>query len=307
MAGRRHRLLCKRFIQIGLFSTCAFIAINFECKALAQSVVAGRPGLISFIVGDVYLEGRQIHIKSQEYPFLNENQLLRTMRGRVEMQLTPDVFLRLGEEGELRFARESQGGIQVLLQKGAAIVEAIKIAKSNRIQIQCAGSNTEVLGKGVYRFDADPGRLRVYGGKAEIFREDMKAHAESGKAVDLANALVISKFSVKSADSLHLWAARRSFYLFISNPEALAFKTHWELTVSGQSRNTDFHIRLFSPIIAREYAKKQFQEEKDQATSKAIQDHFRYEDEKELYERQQELLRQQQEQQKQQQQQNKKQ
>jgi hypothetical protein len=232
---------------------------------LVQLVIGAKPGLISYTAGDVYLDGKKIHPIKENYPFLNEGQLLRTRRGLAEMQLTPCVYLRMGEGGELQLARDGQGGIQVLLQKGAAVIEVIQLTKNDKIQIRCAGSNTELKSKGVYRFDADPGSLRVYGGKADVSRDQMNVHAESGKAVDLVHALSISKFSVDSNDSLHLWAARRSFILFTGNPEALTQQTHWELSLSGRSKNADFHISFSSPIIAREYARLTTQDAKDKA------------------------------------------
>jgi hypothetical protein len=300
----KHHSLLKRLFKVGIFCAYAFAVIGFIPKAFAQTVTAARPGLISFTAGDAYLDDQAIHIKAQNYPFLNEGQLLRTRHGRAEMQLTPTVLLRLGEEGNLRLNREGKGGIHVLLQKGAAIVEVINLAKTDRIQIQCAGSMTELKSKGVYRFDTDPGRLRVYGGKVEVSQADIKVRAESGKAVNFADALAISKFSVKSIDSLHMWAARRSFFLFTSNPNALTEQSHWEISFSGRSRNTDFHVDLSSPIIAQEYARRFAREIRERVAAQADQERARQEDIREYQERQLQMLREQQQQQ--QQQQNKK-
>jgi hypothetical protein len=155
------------------------------------------------------------------------------------------------------------------------------------------------------RFDVDPAKLRVYGGTAEVSSAKGEVIAVGGKAVTLANALSISKFSVKSSDSLHQWAAHRSFNLFISNSEALATQTHWEVTNSGQSRNSYFHIRLYSPKIAKEYARRHSYDKQVEAIYQATRERWRKQDEMELRDRQ-EQLRQEQLQQQQQQQQNKK-
>jgi hypothetical protein len=252
----KHPLFSMRLFKIEIFSVFVIAFLFPISKVLAQYIVGGRPGFISYADGDVYLNEQKIPPDQQNYPFLKEGQLLRTKRGRVEIQLKPAVWLRLGEGAELQLAIESQGDIQVMLQKGHAIVEAIEWTKSDRIQIQCADSSTELKNKGVYRFDADPGKLRVYGGKVEVSQAETKVRAESGKAVNLAKALAISEFSVNSKDSLHLWAAFRSFTLFLNTPDAMEQQTHWKIGPGGQSKNEDFHVSLFSPVIAREYAKR---------------------------------------------------
>jgi hypothetical protein len=137
--------------------------------------------------------------------------------------------------------------------------------KGDKIQIHCASTSTEFKRMGVYRFDTDPGILRVFGGKAEVSSAERKVNPGSGRTVNLGSALAASKFSTKNTDALHLWAARRSFFLFTSNPEALRNQTHWEIDASGLSMNRDFQVRLSSPAVTMELFRKQLLQLEDQA------------------------------------------
>jgi hypothetical protein len=298
----KHPLLSRQLFKAGIFAVFVLAVVSLAPTAIAQVAIGARPGMISFTVGDVYIDGKSVQVANQIFPFLDKGQWLQTNRGLVELMLASDIFLRLDQGGALRMVRGSRGDAQIELRKGAAIVEVVKIAKGDKIQIQCAGSNTELKSKGVYRFDVDPAKLRVYGGTAEVSSATGDIIAVGGKAVALANALAISKFSVKSSDSLHQWAAGRSFNLFISNSEALATQTHWELSYSGQSRNTDFHIRLYAPEIAKEYARRHSYDQQAEAIYRANRERWQLQDEMETRNRQEQLR---QEQLQQQQQQNK--
>jgi hypothetical protein len=306
----KHSLPSKRLIQAWILAVCMLVVMSLTPMAIAQAVISARPGMISFIMGNAYIDGKSVQIANQIYPFLNEGQWLQTKLGIAELLLTPEVFLRLDKGGELRLVRGSWGDVQVELRKGSAIVEVVKIAKDDKIQVQCAGSSIDLKSKGVYRFDTDPARLRVYGGTAEASSASGTVMAAGGKAVALANTFSVSKFSVKSSDSFHQWAARRSFHLFVSNSEALTTQTHWGLSSSGQSRNEDFHVILYSPEIAKEYDRRYSYIQQAKASDQANRERWRLEDEKELWERQerlrQEQLQQQREQQQQQPPQNKK-
>jgi hypothetical protein len=141
-------------------------------------------------------------------------------------------------------------------------------------------SSTELKSKGVYRFDADPGRLRVYSGKTEVAESGIRVRADRGKSVDFSKKLSISNFSVESKDSLHIWAARRSFELLLHTPGAMIQQTHWDFSASGRSRNADFHISLSSPIIAEVFAARfpQYVSQQtalDNARTKKLQDEIK--------------------------------
>ena len=78
--------------------------------------------------------------------------------------------------------------------------------------------------------------------------------------VRLDGDLAPDKFAVDAADSLHEWAARRSFDLFniSSNPRT---QTHWTPIAAGWLRNFNYRMSFYSPLAYDEWTKaKQYQE-----------------------------------------------
>jgi hypothetical protein len=62
-------------------------------------------------------------------------------------------------------------------------------------------------------------------------------------AVSLDADLAVSRFERKQTDSFHAWAARRSFDLFMSDPDARR-QTHWQPTPGGYMENKNFGVEF---------------------------------------------------------------
>jgi hypothetical protein len=127
----------------------------------------------------------------------------------------------------------------------------VQLAEGNRIQVDVGETVTELARPGLYRLGiaqngASQGRLRVYGGEA-VVRSGLKtAMVKRGLEVDLDPGLPVTKFDRKQTDSLHAWAARRSFELFMSDPEARRRQTHWEYAGTYvENKNYGVQFRAF--------------------------------------------------------------
>ena len=58
-----------------------------------------------------------------------------SIHGKVEVLLTPGVFLRLGENSEARIVSSGLANVEVALARGQAAVEADYWSKDNRLRI----------------------------------------------------------------------------------------------------------------------------------------------------------------------------
>lgn len=221
--------------------------------ALAQGVMGARAGTVNFTVGAVTVDGQAVSVNPTTFPLLKDGQALETGDGLAELLLGPGVFLRLGLASALRMADTRLSDTQVVLLKGTALVEVVNQTKGDRIQIQFGNTRTGFKNPGLYRFEVDKERLRVFGGEAEVQADGLRVEAGRGKQVRLEPGLAISKFNPKQKDRLHRWAARRSFELFASSREARRRETHWEMTASGWSWNRDFGVRFFSKKVVNDY------------------------------------------------------
>jgi len=142
---------------------------------------------------------------------------------------------------------------RVTLQRGEALIEIVQLAEGNRVQLQLAETTTEFIRSGLYRFGisqnaTEQTALRVYGGEA-LVRSGLKtAVAKRGMAVDLDPnlnpGLTVNKFDRKQTDLLHAWAARRSFELFMSDPDARQKQNHWQAAGGGYIENKNFGVEF---------------------------------------------------------------
>jgi hypothetical protein len=199
---------------------------------------------------------------------LREGQVLRTGHGRAELLLGSGVFLRLGDQSAVRMLDTRLEDTQVELQQGTALIEVVDMARDSDVHIVVGPTRTGFKGSGLYRFEAGPNELRVFGGQAEVFSGGQEVVAPRGRAVHLGDALIVSKFDRRKNDALHEWAARRSFFLFSSNPEAHGRQTNWEVNrvTRGENKpgmtsdqditflsNRDFGVTFYSQASARAF------------------------------------------------------
>src|ERR1051326_8247865 len=77
-------------------------AASLAPAAWAQSVISAHSGIIHYVEGEVSIDGNAIHPKFAEFPEVKAGQLVATAEGRVEILLTPGVFLRMAENTSVR-------------------------------------------------------------------------------------------------------------------------------------------------------------------------------------------------------------
>lgn len=175
--------------------------------------VSAKPGIVNYIEGDVYLNGNRLSNSATKATFLGANDMLSTDIGKVEVLLTPGVFLRLGDGSQIRMISPSLTDMQVELVRGEAMVEAAGLAKENKIQIVDHGGLVRLDKNGLYRFTAyDPPAAEVIAGKAEVFFGEREIALSKGHETVLGGALKAKKFDAKREDDLYAWSNIRSEY-----------------------------------------------------------------------------------------------
>jgi hypothetical protein len=224
--------------------------------ASAQYVVSTKAGIIQYIEGDVFLGGSPPPLAPDGYPRIENGQSLRTKQGCAELLLSPGAYLRLGENGLLRMEQNTLDDTQLALVQGSALIEVVRQIKGNRIRIRFLTSVVEVKKAGLYRLDAASGELRVYGGAVLVASRNRKATIKTGKMVRLDGDFAPDKFDVDAADSLHEWAARRSFDLFVLSSNTRT-QTHWTPITAGWLRNYNYRMSFCSPLAYDELTRNQ--------------------------------------------------
>jgi hypothetical protein len=185
--------------------------------AWAQQVISAHSGVIHFVEGTVTLDGQPVQPKFAEFPDVKNGQTLAAEDGRAEVLLTPGVILRIAENSSFQMVSNSRSDTRLSILTGSAIVEVGELLASNAITVLYNDAHIELVKKGLYRIDSDPGKLRVYDGEARVTAGNQTLLARKGREVLLGAVLDMNGFDVKDTDAFLRWASRRSESLAQAN------------------------------------------------------------------------------------------
>ena len=189
--------------------------------AWAQSVISAQSGLIHYAEGRVLVDGQPVEVKVSNFPAVKEKQELRTEEGRVEVLLTPGVFLRLGENSSLRMVSNRLTDSRIEFASGSAVIEAVDLLKDNQVTVTFKDWSVALRKNGLYRFDSEPAQLMVYSGEASVATQgQVPLVLKEGRCLPYGPGQVAVKFDKEANDSLFRWAQRRADYIALANVSA---------------------------------------------------------------------------------------
>jgi hypothetical protein len=187
----------------------------------AQPVISAKSGVIAYVEGKVFLGDQPVEYSLTKFPDMKENAVLRTEDGRAEVLLTPGVILRLGENSSLKLLTNRLIDTRLELLTGQAVVEADDVAKDNNVTVVCKNGSVALAKAGIYRFDAEPGRVKVFKGLAEVQMSGETVPVGAGRMAMLGGtSAAVQKFNVEETDALDHWSHRRGEYLAMANVSA---------------------------------------------------------------------------------------
>src|SRR6476646_5130709 len=111
----------------------------------AQRVVSARAGLLTYLQGSAFIDGKPVVLKTARCRQLKDGETLSTDpgRSRVEILLAPGIVLRLAENSQVRMDHTELSNTRVTLLQGEALIEVVQLAEDNRVQIAVGESTTE--------------------------------------------------------------------------------------------------------------------------------------------------------------------
>ena len=188
-----------------------FLAATY---AMPQAyTVSAKPGAVNYVEGHASLNDNELSQKGLGKTFLNTNDTLTTEVGKAEVLLTPGVFLRIGDNSQIRMVSPSLTDTQVEVTKGEAMVEVAELGKDNNIEILDRGGSLKLQKTGLYKLTADnPPTAAVIDGKAELVDGDKKVELGKGHEAVISGELKPEKFNTKKEDDLYAWSNVRSEY-----------------------------------------------------------------------------------------------
>jgi hypothetical protein len=206
--------------QISWWAAAMILAAS---PALAAPANVPMPGTLNFVEGQATVNGQPVDSRSNGSEVVRPGTVLSTSNGKVEMLLTPGVFLRLGENSELRMVSAGLADTEVALVKGQASIEADYFSKDNRLIVDQGMASTAIIQRGLYVVNASEPLVQVLDGKATVSLGSQ--HVNAGKDRDVivgtSGKLKAQSFSANAVqgESLVRWSRLRSAYEAQANYE----------------------------------------------------------------------------------------
>src|SRR5207248_6411839 len=132
--GESMRMIRVRVVLPPVLICAAFVFLPVP-RASAQSVISVRSGLINYFEGDVVVNGERLERKYGSFARLRPGSDLVTRSGRAEMLLTPNTYLRVGENSSVRMRSDSLSDTRVELLAGSAILDSTKAADASATHV----------------------------------------------------------------------------------------------------------------------------------------------------------------------------
>jgi hypothetical protein len=174
-----------------------------------------RPGSVNYIEGLASIGTMSLN-PGMTGAVVETGQTLTTQDGKVEILLTPGVFLRVGPNSAVKMVSPDLTNTRVQLDKGRAFVEAIDVRGQNDIRVDMNGASTKLEKQGLYEFDADHATVRVFKGKAEVMAANQTVGLGEHHDVVLTAGVKPKSQSFdekKFEDDFYRWNSLRSGYL----------------------------------------------------------------------------------------------
>jgi hypothetical protein len=208
-------------ISKSLFSAaCLFLVVVTPHLWAADVTHSGHPGTVNYVEGQAAIGSQVLTSASVGVVDLGRGQTLTTKAGKVELLLTPGVFLRVADNSVLKMVSPNLATTEVELVMGRAIVEALDVRNENDIRIDQNGITISIVKNGLYDFDADRQQVRVIIGTADIRSSNQEFKLKGGHMVATNNGFVTKPqgFEKRSyEDDFYRFSALRSGYLSEAN------------------------------------------------------------------------------------------
>jgi hypothetical protein len=202
------------------------------------------------VEGKVLVDNQEVQQSVTHFPEVKENSVLRTGEGRVELMLPPGFMLRMGENGSLKMLANRLIDTRVELQKGSAVVEVDQTNQDYNVTLALKGGMVTLSKLGVYRFDCEPARLKVFHGSASVQLGGESVLVATGKMVSLeGGSATVEKFDVEATDALDNWSRRRAEAMALANVSGAKYSVNNSASprTSTWSYNPYFDMYTYIP------------------------------------------------------------
>jgi hypothetical protein len=193
-------------------------ASNNNNNASSNSAV---PGTVNYIEGQAFIGDQKLDHDSIGKTVLEDGQTVSTQTGKVEVLLTPGVFLRIGNGSSVTMLANGLTNTELKLTQGHAMVEVDDIYPQNNLRMVEGDVATRMVKPGLYDFNLRQNEARVFDGQAKVQDGDKTIKLKGGHELLVADnapakAEGFKKKTYETGD-LYNWSSLRSSYLAEAN------------------------------------------------------------------------------------------
>jgi hypothetical protein len=215
------------------------LAFLLSLPLAGQEVVSAYSGTVHFFEGVVLLDDHPLEHKAATFPAINEGSTLRTEKGRAEVLLTPNVFLRVDENSAIRMVSHALTDTRIEFLHGSAILDSVEARDAPPIMLVYQKHRARFLKPGIYRIDSDTGVLQAYSGQAQVESPDGKTSSvDTAKLYFFDLGTLTNKFGEPIEDEFYDWARGRA--------DAIAAENQLASQESGDAADADPGAGVFN-------------------------------------------------------------
>ena len=191
---------------------------------IAQNTNTARPGTINYVEGQATINDQTLTAKSVGSAEVAQGQTVSTTNGKVEVLLTPGVFLRLGDNSAVTMVSPDLAKTEVQVDRGTAEIEVDLLYKQNDLLVDQGSAQIVLLKNGLYEFSATAGNMRVFDGEAAVSSSQnskkwikVKGHHEIAINGEVSKSQDFDAQTAANQDPLYSWSKLRADYLGQAN------------------------------------------------------------------------------------------
>ena len=204
-----------------------FLAALLSAPAWATnnaSTNSAVPGTLNYVEGQAFFDNQPLDHDSVGKATLEVGNFANTDMGKVEILLTPGVFLREGDNTSVKMMAAGLADTKIDVLHGHVMVEVDQIYPQNDLRFVAGNVTSRIMKPGLYDFDLQQNRMRVFDGEAMVQEGDKQIKLKAGHELAIAaNAPEkTARFDKKalSGDDLYRWSSLRSDYEAEANVDA---------------------------------------------------------------------------------------
>ena len=199
---------------------CAAVLCS-AAVAQAQIAISPRAGLIHHVEGEVRVDGAALDVNPGPFSHLEPGRTLQTVRGRIELILSPSSILRADDATRFQLLSDEIERVELRLIAGSLLIKLRDQPEGSSTTVWLGENAIRLAERGVYRLDAEPcgqHRLRVMRGLATVTRGGIELHPRTGHSLALDSATTAPQgFDRSHPDVLNEWSKERDQVLAVAN------------------------------------------------------------------------------------------